>query len=210
MNDNNARPRDDLTPQFNAKPIMPPSNNNLPLGDRLRALIEPALEDSRRQQTQLDALDKIFAGLAPRFEALLNRTLGSIFNQAAAAERNDGEAGRNMFMIDRMTDHEGLSPVVRMNLPINTGFLELSPQEITNLPGYIALHEKARELNVALKLINVTADETKSPHGPQPAMLLVDLTKTYNEGAMENASLYPQLPEAKARFDKTSKGDFKF
>lgn len=206
MNDNdklaNKRPVD-------ARPVSS-SPSSLPLGDKLRNLIQPALDDSRRQATQLEMLDDVFKGLAQKFEPILTRSLGDVFNQASRIENNNGDDARNMFIIKQLTDPEGLSPMIRMGLPIATGFIEFSPQDIKELPGYIALHEKARELNVALKLVNITMDETKSPNGPQPAMLIVDMSKSYEEGAMENASLYPQLTARKPQFDRRASDGFTF
>lgn len=210
MNDNNATPREDLTGKrfVVPQPAKPPAD--LPLGDRLRNLINPAMEDARRHPTQLQMADKIFDQLATRLESVLNRALGNVFNQAATIERNNGEDARNMFIIEQLTDHQGLDPFIRMGLPIATGFIEFTARDITELPGYIKLHEKARELNVALKLANITMDETKSPNGPQQAVLIVDMSKSYEQGAMENASLYPQLPPVAAKFDRRSGNGFKF
>ncbi len=191
------------------RPVPAPSAN-LPLGDKLRNLINPALDDTRRQATQLEMLDTIFVGLSQKFEMILTKSVGDIFNQAARLEKNGGEDARNMFIIKQLTEAEGLSPLIRMGLPIATGFIEFSPQDIKELPGYIALHEKARDLNVAIKLVNITMDETKSPNGPQPAMLIVDMSKSYEEGAMENASLYPQLAARKAQFDRRAADGFTF
>ena len=207
MNDNekNLANKQSITP----RPVTT-SSANAPLGDKLRNLIQPAMEDSRRKQTQLDMLDKIFEQVGGRLEAFLNRALGDTFNRAANVERTGGQDALNMFMIQELTRHEGLDPVVRMGLPIATGFIEFSPQDITDLPGYIALHEKARELNIALKLVNVTMDETKSPNGAQPAMLIADISKSYEEGAMENAHLYPHLPPKKIEFDTRAREGFKF
>lgn len=206
MNDN-----DKLADKRHLVPQAPqPAKANLPLGDKLRNLINPALDDSRRQTTQLAMLDQIFAELGQKLELIINRSIGDIFNQAARVENNGGDDARNMFMIKQLTDHEGLSTLLRMGLPINTAFLEFSPQDIKELPGYIALHEKARDLNIAVKLLNITMDENKSPSGPQPAMLIVDLAKSYEEGAMENATLYPQLPAKKVEFDRHTGNGFSF
>lgn len=183
---------------------------NLPLGDKLRNLIQPALEDSRRQATQLAVLNDIFQELSGHFEQFLTQRFADVFNRAASKERSGGESARNMFMIEQLTDLKGTSTFLRMDLPIATAFLEFEAQDIKELPGYIALHEKARELNVALKLVNVTIDEVKSPNGPQPAMLLVDLNKSYEDGAMENSTLYPQLPEQNIPFNRTTGKGFNF
>lgn len=205
MNDNEFTPKDQ--PQS--------------LGDRFRNLIEPALDDERRQATQLAILDDIFKALATRLEPVIERSLGNIFNQAAMVEQRKPD-DKNVFIIKQLTEvgpqGEAKVPgVIRMGLPIATGFVEFAAHDIKELPGYIALHEKARELNVSLKLMNITADETKAPSGyPQPAMLIVDLTKSYEAGAIENAQLYPNLPpraEApaqKQKFNRGGKGGFNF
>lgn len=206
MNDNkNLADKKNIAPH-----AAQPSKSNLPLGDKLRNLIQPALDDSRRQTVQLQKLDEIFEELAKKLEHIVTDSIGNVFNEAARMERNGGDAARNMYMINQLTDHKGLSTYLPLRLPINTTFLEFSPQDIKDLPNYIALHEKARELNIALKLMNVTMDETKSPNGAQPAVLAIDLSKSYEEGAMENASLYPQLPPKKVEFDRRTGNGFTF
>lgn len=206
MNDNkNLADKKNLAPQS-----AQPSKSNLPLGDKLRNIIQPALDDSRRQTVQLQKLDEIFEELAQKLEHIVTDSIGNVFNEAARMERNGGDAARNMYMINQLTDHKGLSTYLPLRLPINTAFLEFSPQDIKDLPNYITLHEKARELNIALKLMNITMDETKSPNGAQPAVLAIDLSKSYEEGAMENASLYPQLPPKKVEFDRHTGNGFTF
>lgn len=209
MNDNDARPQDELTDKRDLAP-QPANPTKQPLGDRLRNLIQPALEDSRRHSTQLNMLDKIFDQIALNLESICNRSLGNVFNQAAAVENNNGPEARNLFVIRQLTEVEGLDPLVRLGLPIATGFIEFSPRDITELAGYIKLHEKARELNIALKLINVTMDETKSQGIPPQAILVVDISKSYDDGALENANLYPQLPPVAPAFDRRSGNGFRF
>lgn len=188
------------------------------LGDRFRALVEPALNDPRRQQVQLEIVDGLFMRFAAQLEAQLNATLDSAFQQAAAIG-SKSPSEKNIFLIRQLTetDQNGeakLPAVLRRQLPVCTTFLELSAEDVKELPGYIALHEKARELNVALKISGITMDETKSPGGyPMPVLLVIDMSKTYEEGAMENAQLYPQLPPRKPvppQFNRKAGGGFEF
>lgn len=211
MNDNDAR-REDMARSLTPRPATPPSDKNLPLGDRLRNLIQPALDDTRRQAAQLEMVDQMFMAISQNLEAYLNRALGDFFNQAATVERRNADM-KNLFILDKLTREakENPSPIVRVGVPVNTAFIEFSAQDIKELPGYIALHEVAREMNVALKIMNITMDETKTPSGyPQQCVLVIDMTKSYEEGAMENASLYPQLPPKKVEFDRNGGQKFKF
>ena len=57
----------------------------------------------------------------------------------------------------------------------------------------------------------MTADESRSVSGfSLPAILLIDASKTYNEGALEGANLYPNLPPKRVAFDRSEGKDFKF
>lgn len=188
------------------------------LGDRFRAMIEPALNDERRKAVQLEILDNIFTRFAAQLESQLESSLEEAFKRVAAYERQR-PADRNPYIVRQLTetDQNGdakLPAVLRRQFPICGTFLELAAQDITELPGYIALHEKARDMNVALHLSGLTMDETKTPNGyPMPVLLIIDLGKTYEEGAIQNAQLYPNLPPKKPevpRFDHKAKGGFEF
>ncbi len=183
-----------------------------PLGDRIRALIEPALDDPRRNALQLQKLDEIFNKVA----AAVPRMLEGEFNDfATQVERETARKpeNRNPMIIDALTtmgpQGESLySPIKKVGLPISTNFTTFAASDIKELPGYIKLHEAARDLDVSLKLLGVTADEAKASSGyGLPAVLIVDASKSYQDGALENGHLYPDLPPRKVDFGRRN-GDF--
>ncbi|MDY0008242.1 MAG: hypothetical protein RBS08_00920 [Bdellovibrionales bacterium] len=177
------------------------------VGARIRALIEPALEDPRRPELQLKKLDEIFNAMAPRLPKIMEGEINN-FENAVKAETDRKPENRNPMIIDALTqigpNGESLySPIKKFGLPISTTFTEFAAADINELPGYIKLHEAARELDVSLKLIGVTAEETKGSGGlGMPAVLIVDGSKSYTDGALEGARLYPNLPPRKVDFGR--------
>jgi hypothetical protein len=177
-----------------------------PVGERIRALIEPALDDPRRQPLQLQKLDEIFNAIATRMPRILESEFDRS-NAAVEAETRRQPDNRNPMIIDSLTQMgpEGESlynPIKKLGLPISTAFTEFAAADINELPGYIKLHETARDMDVALKLVGVTAEESKGGGLGMPAVLVVDGSKSYNDGAIENARLYPNLPPRKVEFGR--------
>jgi hypothetical protein len=179
-----------------------------PLGQSIRDLIEPALDDPRRNELQLQKLDHIFNQLAQ----VVPRALEQEFNNFARYVENASERNpevKHPMIIDALTagGDQGYSPIKKFGLPISTEFTDFAANDIKELPNYIKLHEVARDLDVALKLLGVTADEAKG--GFSQAILVVDGSKTYAEGALENSTLYPNLPPKPQSFDRKSGKEFK-
>lgn len=178
-----------------------------PVGERIRAMIEPALDDPRRPELQLQKLDEIFNTIAARIPKILENDFER-FDRAVQAETNRKPENRHPMIIDALTslgpDGEPLyNPIKKLGLPISTTFTSYAAADINELPGYVKLHEAAREMNVALKLLGVTAEEAKAGGGyGLPAVLVVDGSKSYEEGALENGNLYPNLPPRRVEFGR--------
>ena len=187
-----------------------------PLGDRVRDFVFPALEDERRPEVQAALLNDIFNGVAGIIDKKIEEAFQRVAKQADAVEKSHPDQ-RNIYIIEQLTKVDPrtgaplYSPILRVNLPINVAHTTFTADDIKDMPGYIALHEKARAINVALKLHGVAAEENKtpSPFPPSP-MLIVDAVKTYEEGAFENAMFYPNLPPPPVKFDTQAPGKFKF
>jgi len=183
-----------------------------PVGDRIRALIEPALDDPRRPELQLKKLDEIFNMVSASMPRMLEQDFAQ-FEHHVERETGRKPENRNPLIIDSLTqvgrDGEALyTPIKKLGLPISTTFTSFAAADINELPGYIKLHETAREMNVALKLVGVVAEETKgSALGGLPPVLIVDGTRSYEEGALESSNLYPNLPPRKVDFGRRG-GDF--
>lgn len=188
---------------------MSEEEKKIPVGERIRAMLEPALEDPRRDQIQLGKLDEIFNAVATRLPKIFENDFVK-FNTAVENETRRKPENRNPMIIDAITslgpDGEPLySPIKKLGLPISTTFTQFAATDVNNLPGYIRLHEAARDMDVALKLIGVTAEEAKSSGLGGQAILIVDGSKSYDDGALENAMLSPQLPPRKVDFGKRDK-----
>ncbi len=183
-----------------------------PVGERIRAMIEPALDDPRRNALQLQKLDEIFNKVAAMVPRMLEGEFNE-FNRAVENETTRKPDNRNPMIIDALTSMgpqgEPLySPIKKIGLPISTNFTAFAASDIKELPGYVKLHEAARDMDVSLKLLGVTADETKGGSGyGLPAVLIVDGSKSYQDGALENGHLYPDLPPRKVDFGRRG-GDF--
>jgi hypothetical protein len=159
-----------------------------PAGDSIRDIINPALQDDRKEKIQLEIISNIFANTAQALPNILQNNLSQLFNKLSYAEPED----KNKFLIEALTSTgaKGYSPIIMLSIPVATDFTSFSAHEINRLPGYIKFHEAARAANVAVKVIGLLREEA----GMQPRVVL-DASKTYEQGAMENAQLYPQLPD---------------
>ncbi|MBI1215722.1 MAG: hypothetical protein GC185_07885 [Alphaproteobacteria bacterium] len=183
-----------------------------PLGQSIRDLINPALDDERRVAIQAKHLDKIFDRLADQLPLILERDFTSFFNHVSNASRNNPDV-KNPIIIDALTTmgdpqsgESSYSPIKRLQLPIVTTFTTFSAEDIRNLPGYIKLHEAARKMDVALNLANITAEDAKNG---MPPILTINTMKSYDDGALENSMFYPNLPPPPVKFDRdTPPGNF--
>lgn len=191
-------------------------NTKKPLGESIRDFINPALEDTRRQEVQNNILNDMLEDIVNFFEIEMARKFQRAFNNVAARSERRPELKNPMILeelttVDPMTGEAKYSPVLRIQIPIATGFTQFSPDDIKDQPNYIKLHEKAQKMDVAVRVIGLTADESKSPSGFSfPPILIIDGSKTYAEGALENPSLYPNLPPKNPEIDKRSGQEFKF
>lgn len=187
-----------------------------PLGQRIRDFINPALEDTRKPKIQNDILDEVFGTLADAMEARMEKGFTAIFNRVTERSKRRPSLANPMIIedltrFDPMAGDAKYSPIWRVPMPIALSFTSFQAAEIKELPNYIRLHEKARDMDVAIKIIGLTADESKASLGISvPAMFIVDASKSYDDGALENSNLYPDLPPKRAKFDKDGGHEFKF
>lgn len=182
-----------------------------PLGQSIRDLINPALEDTRREAIQAKHLDSIFERLAQQLPNILEREFSNFFNYVSSVKpenKNPVIIDALTVMSDRDSGEASFSPIKRLQLPIVTTFTTFSAEEIREMPGYIKLHEAARKMDISLKLAHITPDDAKNG---LPAMLIVDTSKSYADGALENSMFYPNLPPPPVKFDRdTPPGNFSF
>ena len=181
---------------------MADNDKKVPVGKSIRDLINPALEDERRSQIQLKILDNAFNQFADNIPMIFEREFSAFFNHVAKRSA-DKPNTKNPMIITALTTAKGedgdspYAPKKSLLIPISTNFTTFSADEIKELPGYIRLHTVARDMDVALKVSGLLADDKG-----QQTVLTIDASKTYEEGAFENPQMYPQLPLPKVEFDK--------
>jgi hypothetical protein len=181
------------------------SGSDKPFGDRLRDIVNAAMEDSRRHDLQYELVNTFFQDMAQKLEPFLMSKTGEFFNtHARIADRHPDK--KNLYTIEQVTT-DGVPTFYRLGIPLNPAFLELTAQDIKDMPGYIALHEKARDLNIALGLSGLTMEENRGQAQNQP-VLVVSPMQTYDDGAMENSAFYPNLPPRPVAFDKHTSSDY--
>ena len=172
-------------PDFNSK--------KKPVGESIRDLINPALEDDRKPKIQLDILDKIFENTAGDMSEILANNLSRLFNRLSGTQSEDKNP--QIITLLTMVDSQGnplYSPILRLRIPVCVDFAEFTPAALCELPGYIKLHMAARDEDVAVSVTGLTTDDVRKGG---PVFLTLDCSKTYEQGAVENPHLYPQLPE---------------
>jgi hypothetical protein len=193
---------------------MAPFENNdepkAPLGQRLRDLINPALEDERAKPIQSEIVSNLFAQIADNLPRMYEGELTHFFNHVSRAP----EKKRTPIIVTALTQGGGqdgepaFNPVKKLQLPVSTAFTTFSAEDIREMPGWIKLHEVCRDMDISVKLMAMTQEEAKG--SLLPPLLILDASKSYTEGAIENAQLYPQLPEKKAEFNKKTGQQFDF
>ena len=163
-----------------------------PTSQSIRDLVNDALEDKRKEAIQLGILDQIFGGISHQLEEYIDSQIRAIFNYAAGLAPEE----KNETIIHALT-RGNISLTFLLGISINTEYTQYSPIDVRELPNYIKLHDIAREKDVALRLVGVVQGDARSA---QPA-LVVDIGKSYEEGAMDPSAHYPDLPPKKQDFD---------
>ena len=181
-----------------------------PLGDSIRDIINPALEDPRCAPIQLEILNDAFGRVIHPVQGAIEqnaRAIQSIFNSASSSlggiEKVNPFIIRVMTETDPFTGGVGYSPVMAAQLPLSTAFTKFSAEDVKALPNYIKLHEIARAENVALSLVGVVSDDMGG--GGQQPLLVVNCAKTYEEGQMAHGEIYPDLPSPEEKTPKERK-----
>ena len=184
--------------------------NQPPLGQRLRDLINPALEDERAKAIQTEIVSKIFEQYADAIPRIFEKELTHFFNHVSQAPKSK----QTPIIVHALTAASGqegepaFNPIKKIQLPVSNSFTTFSAEDIREMPGWIKLHEVCRDLDISVKLMALTQEEAKG--SMLPPLLILDASKSYNEGALENAQLYPQLKDKPAEFNKKSGQEFHF
>ena len=186
------------------KDSLTPGNPGTTPGEKFRNTINAALEDSRRQTIQYDIVNEFFTAMADKLEPIMARHTQEFFNRVARISAKSPEDA-NAHIIESVTVGEGGQPTfLRIGVPVNPLFLEFTAADIKEMPGYIALHEKARALDIALSLNGMTTEEGRGAGiNAQPPVLTINMMQSYEDGAAgENSNLYPNLPPVPPTYDK--------
>jgi hypothetical protein len=182
----------------------PDNNPNEPLGHRLRDLINPALDDPRAKSVQTEILNEYFEKMAGQISDVFEQEFSAFFNEVSARSKSRPQI-KNPMIVHALTSmnprngESNFNPIKKYPVPISTAFTTFSADEIKDMPGWIHLHEVARDMDIAVRMIAITTDETKG--SMMPPYLIIDASKTYMEGAIESP-LYPNLPDKQPKFDR--------
>lgn len=191
-----------------ATPYSPKDPNRAPLGDSIRDMINPALEDRRCHQLMLDQISGFFDSLAAILPQALEEGYATLFNRivrARAQEQKNEMVIRAIAFRDPATGKTEYSPEVVEMIPVATDYTNFSADEIRELPGYIRLHEVARDENIAINLQGLIGKDGEKTGGR--AIVIIDAMKSYNDGVIEHYAIYPHLPPKKEKFNpRTAEG----
>lgn len=185
------------------------SNDNIPKGQRLREAFN-IVEEKGAKDVQLRMLDDLFH----KFTDLMERVVDGELNAAKKVAHMSPDAEETFvnliehFTIAKQQDGSGFAPVMTLQVPINVGLTNFTKEEIRSLPGYIALHKKAREMDVSISANDLIRDEVQEmPSGQvMPPTLVMDLRKSYEEGLRnDHDNMAPDLP---ANFNPKQIGHF--
>jgi hypothetical protein len=193
---------------------MASSDPQKPLGQRLRDFINPALEDDRAKQVQSEYVSNVFDQIAENVPQIFEKEFTHFFNHVAQRSEKRPQT-RNPMIVNALiavqNPQEGeaaFSPIKKLQLPISTAFTNFAPDDIKEMPGWIKLHEVCRELDISIRLVALTGDESKG--SMMPPLLVLNAAQSYSDGALENAQLYPDLPPRKADFNRRDGQAFDF
>lgn len=150
--------------------------------------VEDSLAEIYEQLSGLkrDPYFEEYAHEDPKFVGKWNQ---KVFN--AVARKSPDE--RNEAFIVGLTNGS-IDPVFNIRLKVNPAFTDFSDigiedlPSVTELPGYIKLHEAARAMDVGIAVVGLTGGEGAG----QPA-LIIDLKKTYEQGVLIRGGLNPPV-----------------
>jgi hypothetical protein len=189
-------------------------DDHRPLGQRLRDLINPALEDERAKPVQAEIVSNVFSQIADNVPFMFEREFSKFFNHVATKSEKKPQI-KNPMIVTALTQvanpQEGEAafyPIKKLQLPVSTAFTTFTADEIREMPGWVKLHEVCRDMDISIKIMALTQDESKG--SLLPPLLILDASKSYNEGAIENSQFYPNLKEKPAEFDKKGGQEFHF
>lgn len=160
------------------------------MSEKIRDLLDTAMDDPQTKQTQLDMVDEFFGEMAGLLPTAIENTLRQIFNVVSAGQPVEIQS-RGFVRAISGTD---IGLVLHQEIPINTRYTDFDAADIRRLPNYLKLHEAARAADVAINVMGLFQDEAMEA-GLRPT-LVVNITKTYEEGLAQNPGVYPELQDA--------------
>lgn len=185
------------------------SNDNTPKGQRLREAFN-IVEEKGAKDVQLRMLDDLFQ----KFGQIIERVMDAELNAASKVAQMSHKPEETFvdliehFTLAKQQDGSGFSPVMTLQIPMNISLTNFTKEDIRSLPGYVALHKKAREMDVAINASDLIRDEVQElPSGQiMPPTLTMDIRKSYEEGLRnDHDNMAPDLP---ANFNPKQIGHF--
>ena len=114
--------------------------NDIPLGKKIRDLVNTALADTRREKIQLELLDKAFEDISNLIPKLLTKEFAQLERHIKNTAAGNPEKS-SLIVITAITttaENEDIdspySPIRHIKIPISTNFTEFNAQQIRDLP----------------------------------------------------------------------------
>lgn len=167
-----------------------------PIGQRVRAILEPLLEKEETHELMYKLASDYFAELAQQLPQFMETSLRSFFNTASLKNptARDFKLTKGLTIMEKDPGISEPFPIVaKLALNVSNEFTNFTAAEIKSMPGFVALHEKLREMDVAAKFNGLTIEDKNS--GYTSGVMTLDFSKDYLSGALQSPGLYPDLPE---------------
>jgi hypothetical protein len=165
-----------------------------PLGKRIRDVVDGALSCEQRRDVQIQMLDQVFFELSMVLPKRMESELKDLFKMLSMVRAREQKPAT----VEALTipPPDGYSPIKKFGLGFSNMFTEFTIDDFINLPGYIELHKVARQMDISINIMNVTAEEAKSgnPLFPSAAMLVANGLESYEDGWYKYRAIYPKLP----------------
>lgn len=170
---------------FNNRPGHQNSQNQRSAGEIARELVEAAMEHEKRHEIQRNILSGIFNSLAKEAEKLESQ-LPMLFNQLSMMPE-----GQKLEQVIADLTVGRFPTVVQMKIGISTQFTDFNLEDIKEMPGWIKIHEMARKLDVAVRLVGVTKEDAGGDGGGPMPHVAFDILKPYDQSDLSSS---PDLP----------------
>ncbi len=150
----------------------------------IRAFMAEALENPHMQVLQKDLLNGALGELVFQIEPTVQKKCTAMFNEVAGFL---GHPEDRADMIAGLLITGNFNPVTVLPIRISSKYTNFSATDVTEMDGYKRIHLAARKADVAVRIVGLTQEEKLQPS------LVVDISKTYEEGRADSRYGYPEM-----------------